>query len=183
MYLDIACFLPDVDCRIASYMWHDDDCPHDGIEVLRCMSLIEMEENKIGVHGMLRCLARKIIYEGFHDPRRRVRLYIPAIAHDTKKRKRGTDHFNSTMAGFEILPSTAFLSLGRANICGKLTDALMNVRWLHWQGCPRDFEAIGIHLENLVILDLSWSKVTESWGGWKGIKVVYSSFFVTFVLA
>ncbi|KAI6678797.1 hypothetical protein NL676_039593 [Syzygium grande] len=100
-----------------------------------------------------------------------VRFYVPAIAHDTKKRKRGTDHLNTIMAGFEILPSTTFLSLGRANIGGRFADALLNVRWLHWQGCPPDFEAISIHLGNLVILDLSWSKVTESWGGWKGIKM------------
>ncbi|XP_030469605.1 disease resistance protein RUN1-like [Syzygium oleosum] len=171
MYLDIASFLPDVDCRIASYIWHDYDRPHDEIEVLHRTSLIEMEENKIGMHSMLRCLARKIIYESFHDPGTRDRFYIPAIAHDTKKRKRGTDHLNTIMAGFEILPSTTFLSLGCANIGERFADVLLNVRWLHWQGCPRDFGAITIHLGNLVILDLSWSKVTESWGGWKGIKM------------
>lgn len=87
------------------------------------------------------------------------------------------------MAGFQILPGTTFLSLGHANIGERFADALLNVRWLHWQGCPRDFEAISIQLENLVILDLSWSKVTESWGGWKGIKVVYSSLAIVFVLA
>ncbi|KAK3419696.1 hypothetical protein EUGRSUZ_G00367 [Eucalyptus grandis] len=159
MYLDIARFLPEVDCKIASYMWHDYDRPDDGIEVLRRMSLIKTEENKIGMHSMLRCLARKVIYEGFHDPGIRVRFYIPAIAHDTKKRKRGADHLNTIMAGFEILPSTTFLSLGHTNIGGRFADALLNVRWLHWQGCPPDFEANGIYLENLVILDLSWSKM------------------------
>ncbi|XP_056172988.1 disease resistance protein RPV1-like isoform X2 [Syzygium oleosum] len=171
MYLDIACFLPDVDCRIASYMWHHYDRPYDEIEVLCRRSLIKMEENKIGMHSMLRCLARKIVYQGFRDPGACVRFYVPAIAHDTKKRKRGTDHLNTIMVGFEILPSTTFLSLGRANIGGRFADALLNVRWLHWQGCPPDFEANSIHLGNLVILDLSWSKVTESWGGWKGIKM------------
>ncbi|XP_056172980.1 disease resistance protein RPV1-like isoform X2 [Syzygium oleosum] len=171
MYLDVACFLPDVDCRIASYMWHDYDRPHDEIEVLHRLSLIKMEENKIGMHKMLKSLARKIIYEGFHDPGTCVRFYIPAKAHDTKKRKRGTDHLNTIMAGFEILPSKTFLSLGCANIGGRFADALLNVRWLHWQGCPRDCEAISIHLENLLIVDLSWSMVTESWGGWKGIKM------------
>ncbi|XP_048135685.1 disease resistance protein RPV1-like [Rhodamnia argentea] len=171
IYLDIACFLPDVDCRTASYMWHDYDRPHDEVEVLRRMSLLEMEENKIGMHSMLRCFARKIIYQSFHDPGTRVRFYIPAIAHDTKRRKRGSDHLNTIMAGFEILPSMTFLSLGHTNVGGRFADALLNIRWLHWQGCPRDFEAISIHLGNLVILDLSWSKVAESWGGWKGIKM------------
>ncbi|XP_039172417.1 disease resistance protein RUN1 isoform X2 [Eucalyptus grandis] len=171
MYLDIACFLPDVDCRIASYMWHDYDRPHDEIEVLRRMSLITMEKNKIGMHSILRCLARKIISVGFHDPGTWRRFYIPAIAQESRKRKMGTDHLDTEVGGFHIPPSTKFLSLGRTNIGVKFADALLNVRWLHWQGCPRDFEAIGIDLENLVILDLPWSKVTESWGGWKGIKM------------
>ncbi|XP_039173294.1 TMV resistance protein N-like [Eucalyptus grandis] len=145
MYLDIARCTRDVDCRIASYMWHHYDRPHDEIEVLRRTSLIQMEENKIGMHGMLRCL--------------------PAIAQDTNKGKKGTDHLNTEEAGFEILRNTTFLSLGRTNVGAQFADVLLNVRWLHWQGCPRD--AISIHLEkneNLVILDLSWSKVTESWG-------------------
>ncbi|KAF8019298.1 hypothetical protein BT93_G0086 [Corymbia citriodora subsp. variegata] len=152
MYLDIACFPPDVDCRIASYMWHHYDRLHDSIEVLRHMSLIQMEENKIGMHSLLRCL--------------------PAKAQDTSQGKKETDHLNAEEAGFEILPKTTFLSLGRANVGGQFADALSKVWWLHWQGCPRD--AISIHLEkneNLVILDLSWSKVTGSWEGWKRIKL------------
>ncbi|KAL3729486.1 hypothetical protein ACJRO7_026585 [Eucalyptus globulus] len=172
MYLNIACFPPDVDSRIASYMWHYYDPPHDVIEVLCHMSIIQKEENKIGMHSMLRCLAREIMRKGFHDPGTGVGLDIPTIAQDPNMGKKGTDHPDTEEAGYEILPNTTFLSLGRANIGGKFADALLNVRWLHWQGCPRD--AISILLEkneHLVILDLSWSKVTESWGGWKRIKM------------
>ncbi|XP_039172557.1 disease resistance protein RPV1-like isoform X2 [Eucalyptus grandis] len=172
MYLNIACFPPDVDSRIASYMWHYYDPPHDVIEVLCHMSIIQKEENKIGMHSMLRCLAREIMRKGFHDPGTGVGLDIATIAQDPNMGKKGTDHPDTEEAGYEILPNTTFLSLGRANIGGKFADALLNVRWLHWQGCPRD--AISILLEkneHLVILDLSWSKVTESWGGWKRIKM------------
>ncbi|KAK3419688.1 hypothetical protein EUGRSUZ_G00358 [Eucalyptus grandis] len=171
MYLDIACFIPDVDCRIASYMWHHYYHPHDEIEVLRRMSLIKMEENKIGMHSMLRCLGREIICGDFHDPGTGVGL-IPAIAQDMNRGKKKTDCLNTEVAGYEILPNRAFLSLGRANIGRKFADALLNVRWLHWEGCPRD--AVNIHSEKnetLLILDLSWSKVTESLGGCKGIKM------------
>ncbi|XP_039172760.1 disease resistance protein RPV1-like [Eucalyptus grandis] len=172
MYLDIAFYTPDVDCRIASYMWRWYYYGHLVIKDLCRMSLIKMEENKIGMHSMLRCLARKIIREGFHDPGTEAGLDIPAIAQDTNKGKKGKNPLNTEEEGLEFLPNTTFLSLGGANIGGKFADALLNVRWLHWQGCPRD--AINIHLEkneNLVILDLSWSKVTESWGGWKRIKM------------
>ncbi|KAI6678788.1 hypothetical protein NL676_039584 [Syzygium grande] len=113
---------------------------------------------------MLRCLAREIIRKGFHDPGTIFGLYIPAIAQDTNKSKKGTDHLNTEEAGLEILPNTTFLSLGHANIGRQFADALLNVQWLHWQGCPRDEISMNlVKNENLVILDLSWSKVTESW--------------------
>ncbi|KAF8019406.1 hypothetical protein BT93_G0168 [Corymbia citriodora subsp. variegata] len=191
IYLDIACFPPDVDYGIASYMWHQSVYPYYELRYLHLRCLITVEKDKIGMHSMLRCLARKIIREGFHDPgtgvgclaRKIIRegfhdpgtgvgLYLPAKAQDTNQGKKGTDHLNTEEAGFEIPPNTTFLSLGDANIGGHFAGALMNVRWLHWQGCPRD--AINIHLEkneNLVVLDLSWSKVTESWEGWKRIKM------------
>ncbi|XP_030525319.2 disease resistance protein RPV1-like [Rhodamnia argentea] len=171
MFLDIACFPPDVDYGFASYMWHYYDHADKVMEVLRRMSLIKAEENKIGMHSMLRCLARKIICKGFHDPGTGIELSIPAIAQDKSKEKQEADHLNTEVAGHEIPLNTTFLSLGRTN-GGEFAATLSNIRWLHWQGCPPD--AISIHLKengNLTILDLSWSKVTESWGAWKGIKM------------
>lgn len=52
------------------------------------MSLIEIDENKLGMHSMLRCLAREIVHERFHDPGTGAGLYGPAIAQDRKKGKR-----------------------------------------------------------------------------------------------
>ncbi|XP_010068063.3 disease resistance protein RPV1 [Eucalyptus grandis] len=182
-YLNLASFPPDVDFRIASLVlcWlphpHPIIWPHhyncrDEVSVLCRISLIEMDENKLGMHSMLRCLAREIVDERFHDPGTGAGLYGPAIAQDRKKGKRKRDHLETKEAGCEILPSTTFLSLGRANIGRQFAGALSNVWWLQWQGCPQD--AISMHLEkneNLVILDLSWSKVTESWAGWNRIKM------------
>jgi len=88
MYLEIACFFPSVDCRIASFLWHWCDRPNDEIEVLRRMYLIKTEENEIGMHSMLRCLAREIVHERFHNPGTGAGLYGPAIAQDRKKGKR-----------------------------------------------------------------------------------------------
>ncbi|KAK2632506.1 hypothetical protein EUGRSUZ_L01460 [Eucalyptus grandis] len=45
------------------------------------------------------------------------------------------------------------------------------MEWLQWQGCTGDFEATNFHVKKLAILDLSWSKVTEDWGGWREIKL------------
>ncbi|XP_039173313.1 TMV resistance protein N-like [Eucalyptus grandis] len=125
MYLDIACFPPDVDCRIASHMWHHYDRPSDEIKVLRRMFLIKTEENKMGMHIMLRCLAREIIREGFHNPGTGVGLYGPALAQGTDKGKKETDHLNTEEAGFEFLPNTTFLCLGRANGALKTRSAFI----------------------------------------------------------
>lgn len=182
MYLNLASFPPDVDRWIASLVWCQlPHLPHPSIRpdhfnhrvsVLCQKSLIEVDENKLGMHSMLRCLAREIFHERFHDPGTGAGLYGPAIAQDRKKEKWKRDHLETKEAGCEILPSTAFLILGRANIGRQFAGALLNVWWLQWQGCPQD--AISMHLEkneNLVILDLSWSKVTESWGGWNRIMM------------
>jgi len=58
-----------------------------------------------------------------------------------------------------------------AKVVGDFANVFPNLKWLQWRGCTRDFAATNFHVEKLVILDLSWSKVTEDWGGWGEIKV------------
>ncbi|XP_030440020.1 disease resistance protein RPV1-like [Syzygium oleosum] len=64
-----------------------------------------------------------------------------------------------------------FLKLDNASIKGDFTNLLSSLRWLDWRGCPATFEAKNLHLDKLVILDLSWSKVTHKWKGWSQIKM------------
>ncbi|XP_056174857.1 disease resistance protein Roq1-like isoform X2 [Syzygium oleosum] len=63
-----------------------------------------------------------------------------------------------------------FLRLDQANLEGNFKGLLSSLRWLHWQGCPRNLGAQNLDLEKLVILDLSWSKVHEKWNGWSEIE-------------
>ncbi|XP_059657716.1 disease resistance protein RPV1-like [Cornus florida] len=76
-----------------------------------------------------------------------------------------------TNEGFADLSKLRFLQVGYANLEGDFKGLLSNLRWLCWNGCPQTFRPTNFHLKNLVILDISWSNVTEDWEGWNHIKM------------
>ncbi|XP_048132622.1 disease resistance protein RUN1-like isoform X2 [Rhodamnia argentea] len=47
---------------------------------------------------------------------------------------------------------------------------LPELRWLSWNYFPMDFELTNFSLRKLVILDFSWSEITEEWAGWSYFK-------------
>ncbi|XP_056162262.1 disease resistance protein RPV1-like isoform X2 [Syzygium oleosum] len=171
IFLDIACLPADVDGRIASFMWHNPNFrPCDGVDVLHVMSLVKIGKNReLGMHRLLREFGQQIIRkEDDLDPGTRGRLCNLELAWKTEK---GTDHLNFDARDFKSMPNIRFLILDCAKVVGDFANVFPNLKWLKWQGCTRDFEATNFHVEKLVILDLSWSKVTEDWGGWRKIKM------------
>lgn len=73
---------------------------------------------------------------------------------------------------FKRVPNLRLLILDHFDIKEEdFRNLLSKLLWLRWHGCPRAFNVKNLNLEDLVILDLSWSKVTEGWEGWKSIKV------------
>ncbi|XP_056162270.1 disease resistance protein L6-like [Syzygium oleosum] len=59
--------------------------------------------------------------------------------------------------------------LDPATIAGSSQNVLSKLRWLDWQGCSHISELLIFHLEKLVILDLSRSKVTGGSQEWERI--------------
>ncbi|XP_030476810.1 disease resistance protein RPV1-like [Syzygium oleosum] len=187
IFLDIACFFIGKDKRIPFYMW--EDCgfnPSSDIERLLLMSLVRIEENnKLSVYDLLRDLGRTIVYEEDPmNPGRRSRLWDNEQALNTLKRKEkrrkvqalclkldNGSHKCLTPKEFESLSKLRFLKLDNANIEGDFANLLPHLRWLDWRGCPPTFQVENLCLKNLVILDLSWSKVTQKWGGWSQIEM------------
>ncbi|XP_030546483.1 disease resistance protein RPV1-like [Rhodamnia argentea] len=186
IFLDIACFFIGKDKTNPFYMW--EDCgfyPSSGIESLLLKSLVKIEENnKLSVYNPLRDLGRAIVCkEDPANPGRRSRVWNHKEALDTLRSKEGPKmvqalclKFNNgsdntfTREEFESLSKLRFLKLDKANIGGNFMDLLSNLRWLNWRGCPATFEAVNLHLKNLVILDLSGSKVNQDWG-WSRIQM------------
>ncbi|KAI6705258.1 hypothetical protein NL676_008220 [Syzygium grande] len=139
-------------------------------------------DNLLWMHKLLKRLSGTIAKEEF--PERHGRLYI----HDTDlkviNRNEGMEEVEVlcfdfknrrphtfTETNFKSMPNIRFLKLDHASMTGNFANVFPKLRWLRWQGCPRDFEATEFNLTELVILDLSWSKVTQDWGGWELIKM------------
>ena len=88
IFLDIACLFIGEDKRLPFCMW--DDCnfvPSHGIEVLKCRSMVKIEDDKwLRMHDQLRDFGRQIVRKkkerGKHS-----RLFIPKEASDVLKRQ------------------------------------------------------------------------------------------------
>ncbi|KAF8020104.1 hypothetical protein BT93_G0723 [Corymbia citriodora subsp. variegata] len=182
IFLDIACFISGVDVQIASYMW---PCSHLPSSDCILMPLAKIgENNELQMHRLLRCVGRRILNQkGSGDPTQR-KFYMPDMVPKSVSRDKGMENVEAlcidlddhgsckfTAGDFESSPDKTFLKLDNAKDLGDFTGAFPSVKWLCWQRCPLDFNAENIVLRELVVLDLSWSKVTEDWRGWSEIKM------------
>ncbi|KAF8024044.1 hypothetical protein BT93_F1297 [Corymbia citriodora subsp. variegata] len=172
IFLDIACFISGVDARIASYMWSN--CyPSSGCILMPLANI--GENNELQMHRLLRCLGRRKKEES-RDPSSR-RFCTQDMVLKAMNRGKGIENVEAcdscilTAANFASIPAISFLKLDDANVSGDFTGAFPSLRWFCWQRVPLDFGATNFVLTELVILDLSWSKVTEDWRGWSEIKM------------
>lgn len=76
-----------------------------------------------------------------------------------------------TRVEFACLSNLRFLQVNGVNLAGNFENLFPQLRWLCWHYCPSNFLPTNFYLVNLVILDLSWSKISEYWEGWHQLKV------------
>ncbi|KAF8041845.1 hypothetical protein BT93_A0443 [Corymbia citriodora subsp. variegata] len=186
IFLDIACFFIGLSKQSPTYMW--DACeffPENGIEVLCLMSLIKIDKDgKLMMHDQLRDFGREIVrLENQKEPQSRSRLWIYEEAIEVLDNNKGTSkiealHLNKcscrrSYAGelFKELTNVRFLQVNSADLTGDFLSLLPQLRWLQWKDCPLDFKAFNFHPKKLVVLDLSWSEISEDWGGWDPLKM------------
>ncbi|XP_039155134.1 TMV resistance protein N-like [Eucalyptus grandis] len=185
IFLDIACFCIGEDKTYADYMWHSSDySPRSAIDVLLLMSLIKIEEddNKFWMHDEVRDLGRYIVkQENFENAgaRRWVQIDEDTLnilrSNEEKRAVQALNlsvSYNLTPEELACLPMLKFLGGERLNFIGNFENLLRNLKWLSWHHCPTDFSAMNLHPVNLVVLDLSWGKITHDWGGWRQIEVL-----------
>ncbi|XP_018717374.2 disease resistance protein RPV1-like [Eucalyptus grandis] len=193
IFLDIACFFNKRNRINAFYMWDDCGfCPEYGLEVLLLTSLVKIQDNdELSMHDQLKDLGREIVRrENRKDPGRRSRLWNDREALDVLKSKKGTDEVEAlvlnyytngsdtalknqsfTCEEFSSLSELRYLQMHSADLVGDFEHHFSKLRWLSWKNCPPDFLATNFHPRNLVVLDLSWSKITHKWKGWKQIEM------------
>ncbi|XP_039170010.1 disease resistance protein RUN1-like [Eucalyptus grandis] len=185
IFLDIACLFVDKDKTNAFYMWKD--CgfgPDYSIQVLVCMSLIKItDDNKFWMHDQLRDLGRKIVRGDMRltDPKKQSRLWVPEMANNiigTKERKKAIEAICLceptrvyTSKEFSRLPNIRFLILKWGNFKGDFANQFSELRYMTCTMVSREFLAINFHPSNLVVLQLTFSSITEEWAGWSQFKV------------
>ncbi|KAK3431308.1 hypothetical protein EUGRSUZ_E03173 [Eucalyptus grandis] len=182
IFWDMAWFANGVDSRLASYMWPNQDL-FPSHHVLMPLAKIG-GDNMLRMHKLSKCLSITIDQEEPKYPGRRRTQYMHVTDLEVINRKAGREEVEAlcfdfknlhlctfTETDFKSMPNIRFLKLDHASMTGNFANVFPKLRWLRWQGCPRDFEAAEFGLTDLVILDLSWSKVTEDWGGWRKIKM------------
>ncbi|XP_048137901.1 disease resistance protein L6-like [Rhodamnia argentea] len=187
IFLDIACFFIGWHKQSPTYMW--DACeffPATGIEVLSLLSLIEIDESgNLMMHDQLRDLGREIVrQENAKEPWKWSRLWNHKDAEDVVDNSKGTRKIEAlclwnygeggrsyTAEQFKELANLRFFQMNGGNFTGDFQNLLPQLRWLQWQDCPSDFAAANFHPKKLVVLDLSYSDISEDWGGWGPLKV------------
>ncbi|OWM86776.1 hypothetical protein CDL15_Pgr015812 [Punica granatum] len=159
----------------------------DGVKYLQKQLLSDLQDgNKLWMHDVLRELGREIVQkENFKDPGRRSRLWMHEEALGTLEGEEGTEVVQAMRMSndeqltghcfgkeaFKGLKNLRFLEWYRLSFDGDFSRLLKSLRWLSWHSCPEDFTATNLNLQNLVILDLSWSGISEQWDGWSRIKM------------
>ncbi|KAL3753347.1 hypothetical protein ACJRO7_000699 [Eucalyptus globulus] len=181
IFLDIACFFIGSSKQNPTYMW--DACkffPENGIEVLSLMSLVEVDKDgNLMMHDQLRDFGREIVcQENQKEPCGPSRLWDYEEAINVLSSNKDTSQIEGLCLNkcgcrrsysgeqFKELTNLRFLQVNSANLIGDFLNLLPQLRWLQWKDCPLDFTAANFHPKKLVVLDLSWSKISEDWRGW-----------------
>ncbi|CAN6446199.1 unnamed protein product [Victoria cruziana] len=188
IFLDISCFFigwgsrntytnASTEIRNATYMW--EGCgwhPKAAIGVLVRRSLITINE-KTGafeMHDEIRHMARKIVAEE-HS-----RLWAPDSADLLRQGIVGTkdveaiqlkyawcDRASVDIGDFAAMSRLRMLRLNEVTFKGEYERFPRNIRWLQWR--PKDLLCLPscLHLDNMVVLDLSGSSTLRLWDGQK----------------
>ncbi|XP_043699945.1 disease resistance protein RPP2A-like [Telopea speciosissima] len=189
IFLDIACFFNGIDKNIACLTWQQRGFyPEEGIKVLCQKSLLKIgENNELKMHDLLGDLGKEIIREeNLKVPGRRSRLWSHEEALDVLEKDMGMEEveglcidFGGSSSNHRYLKSEGFtkmtelklLQIDYAHFAPDFMPSFLELILLSWKGCPLEFTQTKFHPMNLVVLDLSYSLVTNYWMGWKHIKV------------
>ncbi|XP_056174690.1 disease resistance protein L6-like [Syzygium oleosum] len=198
IFLDIACLFIGFDKRIVLHMWNDSNLfPGEGLQVLQQMSLIKIgEDDKLWMHDQLRDLGRDIVRQECNmELEKQTRLWNHEEASDIVMRKKGTEKVEALCLKFDHWMQQSFPNeeLGRlsnlrylemrpvldswppsgfpTNVLLTSPPILSELRWLSWHNFPPVRSLTAFSMMNMVILDLSWSKFSESWEGWSHIEM------------
>ncbi|CAJ2656076.1 unnamed protein product [Trifolium pratense] len=196
IFLDIACFFNGLNLKVDYIKVLLKDCESDrsvtvGLERLKDKALITIsEDNVVSMHDTIQEMAREVVRRASSkDPRKRSRLWDQDEICDVLKNEKGTEDVRSisldlsAIKKLELSPhvfakmtNLQFLDFhGRhdQDCLDLLPQGLQSfpsdLRYLHWMHYPLKSFPEKFSAKNLVILDLSYSRVEELWYGIKSL--------------
>ncbi|KAL3744340.1 hypothetical protein ACJRO7_013582 [Eucalyptus globulus] len=189
IFLDIACFFIGTDKRSAIYLWDDLELyPLSALAKMAQRMLIKCDNNnKLRMHDQLRDLGRVITCPADKKSWEWSRLWDEEAMKVLRRKndneniealhldERGSREFMER-GSFTKMPNLKFLHLNAVGFAGDFKESLTELRWLKWERCCDSLEATSVHLEKLVVLELSSHEdirnpISENWRGWSSIKM------------
>ncbi|XP_043687927.1 disease resistance protein RPV1-like [Telopea speciosissima] len=186
MFLDTACFFIGMEKDIVRYIWNGCDFfSQIGLDTLCARSLVTIsEKGELGMHDLFRELGRKIVYQENGAPRMRTRIWsqkdvldvlntqteissVEGLSFDFRHISRSEDLMSE---GFAAMTRLRLLRVDYARFSWNFTNPFSELIWLSWKGCPDQYAQTNFRPRKLAVLDLSYSKITKNWMGWKDIK-------------
>ncbi|XP_042484783.1 disease resistance protein Roq1-like [Macadamia integrifolia] len=173
IFLDIACFFNGMDKNTACLIWEQREFfPKKGINVLYQKSMVKIgNNNELKMHdllidlgswlGFFTMLAHQVQCQGTDQ--------VEGLCIDFRSSSSSQPYLTSE--GFTKMTELRLLQDDYAEFAPDFVPSFSGLIWLRWKGCPRKFTLKKFHPVNLVVLDLSYSLITNYWMGWNHIKV------------
>ncbi|XP_049932386.1 uncharacterized protein LOC116249162 [Nymphaea colorata] len=173
VFLDIACFFIGQKRSFATFMWKERGFfPDLTIEVLKhkCLVNINKDTGKFEMHDSIRDMGRKIVEDESPNPENRSRLWQKDDILKVLREKKGTEKIEAINLSceqrstpyvnakfFEGMSQLKMLQLWNVRLEGKYRDFPRTLRYLRWNSQDLHCLPDELSLEDIVVLDLSWS--------------------------
>ncbi|KAF3783300.1 TMV resistance protein [Nymphaea thermarum] len=176
IFLDIACFFIGYDTEYATHMWHECEFyPELALDVLVERSLVKINSsNKFEMHDQIRDMGRQIVmheYKG--ELRKRSRLWeattiLEALEYPQGIWKTQAISLHTSKSSNAVLNTKAFRTMSQLRLLhvsnvtfgSEHPHLPKSLKWLQWKDCPFKVLPQDFHLEKVVVLDLSRSRIS-----------------------
>ncbi|CAN6561753.1 unnamed protein product [Malus baccata var. baccata] len=178
IFLDISCFFTGMSKdHVMKILDGCDLYPEIGISVLQERCLVTTNDDfTLVMHDLLRDMGREIVRLESRDPGKRSRLWHHDDVLDVLTNKSGTEAIQGltldlqesdetifSTEAFRNMHSLRLLKLNYVKLTGSYNNLFNDLRWLCWHGFPLEVIPEDFDHPNIVVIDLSYSKLTRVW--------------------
>ncbi|KAM7462128.1 hypothetical protein LguiA_030249 [Lonicera macranthoides] len=184
IFLHIACFFVGMENNLARIILDGCGfCSEIGINVLRekCLLKVEGMNNELIMHNLVRDMGRAIVHQESPQKRgMRSRLWFHEDVDYVLQNDKGTEAIEGislvlprteetkiSSTSFARINNLQLLKMHNVHVTGSLEHLSNQLRWLCWHHYPLKCLPSIFHMEELVVLDMQYSKLNTIWKGSK----------------